>query len=108
MSTNRNCRAVRVVPALSPFFIAFLRPERMLHERGCPACTRSASGELSACDSDIRRLELEESNVRPTYGWTAFEIDVVKAFYTGFPRPLLWRMSRATVKDLVRRECYVS
>ena len=61
-------------------------------------------GELGACDSDNRRLELEESNVRPTYGWTAFEIDVVKAFCIDFPHSLLWRMSRATVKDLVRRE----
>src|SRR6267378_1047290 len=57
-----------------------MKKKRMLHERGCPACTRSASGELGACDSDIRRLELEESNVHPIYGWTAFEIDFVFFF----------------------------
>jgi hypothetical protein len=102
ISNNRNCR-VCAVAALSSFFIAFLRSERLRHELGFLGCTRSASGELGACDSDLRRLELEDSNVRLTYGWTAFKVNVVKAFYTGSSRLLLWRISRATVQDLARR-----
>jgi hypothetical protein len=102
ISNNRNCR-VCAVTASSSFLIAFLRSERLRHERGFLACIRSASGELGACDSGLRRLELEDSNVRPGAWVNGFKVNVVKAFYTGFSRLLLWRKSKVTVNDLARR-----